>query len=110
MSDGILKVATTIGEGTSFHVLIPLVKYSQNRKKLLIVDDDVSISELLAQYFSSKELEVSTAKNGRVAMDSLNKINPDLILSDIEMPALVGLELVNEVKKINSDQKISQNH
>ena len=50
-------------------------------------------------------MEVSTAGNGRIAGDSIDDFNPDLILSDIEMPELDGLELVDEVKKINPNQR-----
>ena len=101
---GQLKVESKIGEGTTFHVMIPTVEYSQMRKKLLIVDDDLSISELLAQYFSNKGLKVTTAENGKVALDIISTFNPDLILSDIDMPYLDGIGLLEEVLKINPSQ------
>ncbi|MCH7819749.1 MAG: PAS domain S-box protein [Candidatus Marinimicrobia bacterium] len=103
---GKIKVESNVGEGTTFHVMIPSLKYSQMRKKLLIVDDDLSISELLAQYFSHKGLEVETAENGTIALDTIKKFKPDLILSDIEMPELDGFGLVNEARKMNPEQPI----
>ena len=103
---GKIKVESNVGEGTTFHVMIPSLKYSQMRKKLLIVDDDLSISELLAQYFSHKGLEVETAENGTIALDTIKKFKPDLILSDIEMPELNGFGLVNEARKMNPEQPI----
>ena len=102
---GKLKVESSPGVGTEFHVIIPSEKYSQLKKRLLIVDDDVSISELLAQYFIHKGLSVNTAENGKIALDRLDDFKPDLILSDIEMPELDGLGLVDEVRKMNPKQR-----
>ena len=100
---GKIKVESNVGEGTTFHVMIPSEKYSQMKKRLLIVDDDLSISELLAQYFSNKGLIVNTAENGKVALDIISTFKPDLILSDIDMPYLDGIGLLEEVIKNNSD-------
>lgn len=100
---GKLNVESNLGRGTEFHVIIPTVEYTKMRKKLLIVDDDVDIAELLADYFSNKGLKVKTAENGKIALEVIKIFNPDLILSDIKMPYLDGIGLLKEVIKINSD-------
>lgn len=102
---GKLNVFSVVGKGTEFHVIIPTMEYSQLKKKLLIVDDDVSISELLAQYFSNKGLSVNTAENGKIAVDIIKEFKPDLILSDIEMPELDGFGLVDEARKMKPNQR-----
>ena len=101
---GKLQVESQVGEGSKFHVMIPLAKWSRLKKKMIIVDDDLGISGLLSQYFSNKGLIVKTAENGARAVEIIERFAPDLILSDIEMPNLDGLELLEEVRKRNSDQ------
>ena len=49
---GKVEVKSRLGKGSEFHVLIPLTEYSQLKKKMLIVDDDRAIAQLLAQYLS----------------------------------------------------------
>ena len=102
---GKLKVESNLGKGTEFHVIIPIAERSRMKKKLLIVDDDDSIAELLALYFTNKGLNVNTAKNGRIAVDTIKKFKPDLVLSDIEMPELDGFGLVDEARKMNPGQR-----
>lgn len=96
---GKLQVESQVGEGSKFHVMIPLAKWSRLKKKMIIVDDDLGISGLLSQYFSNKGLIVKTAENGSKAVKILESFSPDLILSDIEMPILDGLELLEEARK-----------
>ena len=101
---GKLKVDSQLGEGSQFHVMIPLVKSSRLKKKMIIVDDDLGISGLLSEYFSNKGLIVKTAENGTMAVKIIERFAPDLILSDIEMPYMDGFELLEEVRKTNSNQ------
>lgn len=67
-------------------------------KKILIVDDKSSISDLLTRFLSSKyEVEVRT--DGMEALMWLQEGNiPDLILTDLQMPNMDGLELIGKVK------------
>ena len=50
---------------------------------------------------SNEKLSVDTAVNGAEALDLLNKVDYDLLLSDIEMPKMNGLELIKEVRSID---------
>ena len=101
---GKLQVESQVGEGSKFHVMIPLAKWSRLKKKMIIVDDDLGISGLLSEYFSNKGLIVKTAENGSKAVEIIESFAPNLILSDIEMPILNGLELLEEVRKRISNQ------
>jgi len=73
--------------------------------KVLIADDEPDILELLKYNFESAGYLVETAKNGRIAIDVAEKSNPDLIILDIMMPELDGIEtcrLLRENKKFKN--------
>jgi two-component system chemotaxis response regulator CheB len=72
------------------------------RKRILIVDDAVVIRKALADAFGrDPDLEVAgTASNGRLALAKLRTLCPDLILLDIEMPEMSGLEALPEIRKL----------
>jgi DNA-binding response OmpR family regulator len=67
-------------------------------KKILIVDDKSSISDLLTKFLRSK-YEIEVRSDGIDALIWLQEGNiPDLILTDLQMPNMDGLELINKVK------------
>jgi len=76
---------------------------------ILIVDDEEVILDILVSIvdmFISKEypflnLNISTATNGQIALDMVKKENQDIILSDIVMPKMDGIEFIKEVRKFN---------
>lgn len=70
--------------------------------RVLIVDDSVVIRRLLADMLSAvPDLEVAgTAVNGRIALAKLPQLNPDLVILDVEMPELDGLETLVELRKV----------
>jgi len=61
--------------------------------RLLLVDDSVSVRLMLHQGLSREGYRVQTAENGRIALQMLDITRPDLILSDVYMPEMNGLEL-----------------
>lgn len=69
-------------------------------KKLCIVDDEVLIGEILAGYLS-EDYEITVFADSRKAMPHLLENNYDLILSDIKMPGITGLELLAAVREVN---------
>ena len=69
------------------------------KKQILIVDDKQSLSALVAQ-FLHQNFEVITKKNGMKAMLWLQDSHlPDLIITDLEMPKMDGLELIKRIKE-----------
>lgn len=71
------------------------------RIRVLIVDDSVVIRKILTNVLSEDpELEiVGVAANGKIALQKIPQVNPDLITLDIEMPILDGLETLKEIRK-----------
>ena len=68
--------------------------------KILIVDDDKDIVELLSIYVENEGYEVEKAYNGKEALSKLN-MNPDiaLMILDVMMPQMDGMEVIREVRK-----------
>ena len=70
--------------------------------RLLIVDDEASIRDVLAFFFHKRGFEVVTASSFAEGQAAASRFNPDLILSDIKMPDGNGLDLLRKVKAENS--------
>jgi DNA-binding NtrC family response regulator len=66
---------------------------------ILVVDDDPDIREVIKDRLESLGYEVSTASNGKECLAFLEKRNPQMILLDIEMPEMNGLEVLREIRK-----------
>ncbi len=60
--------------------------------KLLIVDDEAALLQLLKSYFSMQDFDVCCAHDASHALELVGKFQPDLILCDVNMPELNGLE------------------
>lgn len=67
------------------------------KTKLLIVDDETDILEMLTSFFEGKWYEVLTAADGAAALSALSR-GPDLILLDINLPDLDGLEICRRIR------------
>lgn len=74
--------------------------------KILIVDDEKDITLVLKEFFVSKGYEVLTAFSGREAMEFLNQSGIGLILLDMHMPDMNGIEILREAKKTCKDVKV----
>jgi CheY-like chemotaxis protein len=66
--------------------------------KILVVDDDEDVRNLLVLIFRDAGYEVLTAENGQVAVDKARKEHPDLIFLDILMPVMDGFEACSILK------------
>lgn len=69
---------------------------------ILIVDDDSSIRLLFKQFLEGEGYKVSLASDGQEGIALLKQQKPDLIITDILMPEMDGLEIVREVRKHHS--------
>ena len=75
---------------------------------LMVCDDEQivieSVKHIVETEFSDIQI-VATARSGREAIEKTRKIRPDIILTDIRMPGLSGIDAVREIKKIHTDVK-----
>ena len=69
------------------------------KKRILVIDDEKSILNLLRKLLENENVIVDTATNGAKGLELLNDNPPDLVISDIVMPEKEGLETINEIKK-----------
>ncbi|MCB9420340.1 MAG: response regulator [Ardenticatenaceae bacterium] len=66
--------------------------------KILIVDDDIGMVDLLERILMTRSFQVTTANNGRDALAIAQAVHPDLVLLDIMMPDLDGYEVCRQLK------------
>ena len=71
------------------------------QQKILIVDDDANICELLRLYLQKDGFETAVAFDGKQAVDLAQKCSPDLILLDIMLPELDGWQVCREIRKFS---------
>ena len=74
--------------------------------KLLIVDDETDVREFAASFFRKRKIEVITASSGEEALSSIEKEKVDLILLDIKMSGIDGLETLRRIKDKDKDAKV----
>ena len=67
--------------------------------KVLLVDDEEEVTRPLAVHLLRNKFSVSVASNGREALDAVAKDRPDILLTDVLMPELDGLELVRRLRR-----------
>ncbi len=67
--------------------------------KILIVDDDTNISELIALYLNKEGYETKEVATGRLALEVFESFHPDLVLLDVMLPELDGYDVCKEIRK-----------
>ncbi len=71
-------------------------------KKLLVVDDDPNICELIEFYFMKEGYEVKACHEGDKAVDAFRDFDPDIILLDLMLPGMDGYDICREIRKESS--------
>lgn len=70
-----------------------------NKLKVLIADDNVNVREIIRLYFEENQMDVIEAANGREALEKFKAEQPDIILLDVMMPEVDGLEVCRTIRK-----------
>jgi DNA-binding response OmpR family regulator len=68
-------------------------------KRVLVVDDEVKIVEVVKSYLENSNYAVQVAYNGKDALELFNKINPSLVLLDLMLPDIQGEDICREIRK-----------
>lgn len=75
-------------------------------KKLLIVDDQLGIRTLLHEVFQKEGYATFQAENGMTALKIVKQQNPDLVLLDMKIPGMDGLEILKAIRKTSQTMKV----
>ncbi len=68
-------------------------------KKILIVDDEEDVRLFLADFLGDRDFKIDTAESGEEALGKVAKTPPDLVLLDVMMPGMDGIQCLEEIKK-----------
>lgn len=71
-------------------------------KKILIVDDETQIIRVMRRILSAHNYEIRTASDGEPAFELFNDWKPDLVITDLQMPNMNGLELCRKLREISN--------
>ncbi|WNR44327.1 response regulator [Paenibacillus roseipurpureus] len=76
------------------------------KKKILVVDDQNGIRILLMEVFTNEGYDTYQASNGKLALEIVRNTAPDLILLDMKIPGMDGLDILKHVKEIDASIKV----
>jgi len=79
---------------------------SQDKKKILLVDDEEDIRDVLGMTLLDMGYQVLTATNGKTAWETYLSERPPIVLTDIKMPAMDGIELLKRIKRENPEAEV----
>lgn len=77
-----------------------------DKGKVLIVDDQNGIRVLLVEVFSNEGYDTFQASNGKMALEIVRKESPDLVLLDMKIPGMDGLDILKHIKQIDTSIKV----
>ena len=81
----------------------PSVPTRSTRQRVLVVDDEASIRDLLSKTLALAEYDVDVAPDGRSALDRMRVYPYDLLIADLKMPGMDGLAVIREAKRYKAD-------
>src|SRR5687768_9116733 len=91
---------TQSGGGTTPATSVPL---RPEHPRVLVVDDEASIRDLLAKTLALAEYDVDTASDASTALSRVRAAEYDLLIADLRMPGMDGLTLIRQVKRIRAE-------
>lgn len=71
------------------------------QKPILVVDDDPDALEIVGTFLESRGYRVATAPDGRQALAKVDELRPDLVLLDVMMPGMDGLEVLQRIRQVD---------
>ncbi|MFA5157404.1 MAG: response regulator [Candidatus Omnitrophota bacterium] len=78
----------------------------EKKIKVLVADDETDFRQLLAFWLESRGYEVIAVSNGEEAVQTAQKENPDIVLTDLRMPVVDGVEAIRMIRRFNREVPI----
>ena len=79
--------------------MVELAEYENLPQTILIIDDDPQFCLLMAEFFSEEGYSVVVAEDGKQGLESLDICQPDIVITDIVMPEMEGVELIKKIRE-----------
>ena len=98
LHQGTIDFDSKAGEGTTFTVVLPLRPAPSKRNRVLVVEDNPSNLDLARMVLEGNGFAVDTASNGTEGLEKARHLQPDLILMDMQLPGVDGLEVTRQLK------------
>ncbi len=76
---------------------------ASSRPRVLVVDDEASIRDLLSRMLALAEYDVDVASNGRSAVDQMQRSRYNLLIVDLRMPGMDGMAVIKEARRLDAD-------
>ena len=104
--DAWLDSQRTQQPGVNGPAAAPAAAARHSRHRVLVVDDEASIRDLLSKTLALAEYDVDTAADATSALDRMRASVYDLMIADLKMPGMDGLALIRQAKRIKSDMPV----
>jgi DNA-binding response OmpR family regulator len=85
-----------------FTVWLSVKIETQMSKKILIVDDEPKIVEICSDYLKAANFDVVGAQDGRIGLEKFQREKPDLVILDLMLPSMDGLDVCREIRKVST--------
>jgi CheY-like chemotaxis protein/predicted regulator of Ras-like GTPase activity (Roadblock/LC7/MglB family) len=89
-----------------WRILLAEKVLSPTEVRILFVDDEEDFADMMAKYLADNGFDVHTAYSGRAALDLFQKGKYDVVVTDLKMPVMDGIELIRQLRRIDPGQRI----
>lgn len=116
---GSLTVNSVVGKGTSFVIMLPIIDMADSKKrhqhvsdkdnlnlKIIIAEDSLDLQDTIYELLTAKGYKVSKVSSGEEVLKLCGRERFDLLITDLGLPGISGLELTKHIKSIDKDIKI----
>ncbi len=100
--DGVVEYINAVKKKKGTIPQTPPPKMNPQAKKILIIDDEQEICEMLYTFLVPHNYKVFLAFNGQMGLEYFEEIKPDIVLLDLKMPDIDGLEVLKIIRKVSN--------
>ena len=100
--DGVVEYINAVKKKRGVIPQTPPPKMNPQAKKVLIIDDEQEICEMLYTFLIPHNYKVFLAFNGQMGLEYFEEIKPDIVLLDLKMPDIDGLEVLKIIRKVSN--------